>query len=250
MVPLTALEAERKRARETTETRVRAELAPAIKDAEQAKQLQADIAALRPQLEYLQAHPELLKEQKTDQDDDIPDEKAERYARQYELYTASGLDLPRAKRIMRDNQAEIARVARTVAQETVEPLRQMSATQASRANFVWAASQKTDDGRPLVDHKALATMWASFPAELTAQPDVARVVLNAAIGEAVRSNTPAPHVAEYEPVHSEAPGGGPATSYRISDVERRVAKSQGIKESDWTSRAKTYRPGEFNVLGE
>ena len=250
MVPLGALEAERKRARETTEQRVRSELAPVVKQAEQAQQLQQDIAALRPQLEYLQAHPELLKELPAPPADDITDEQAEKYAKQYELFTATGLDTARAKRIIRDTRSEMMRVAKTVAEETMQPMRQQTATQASRANYVWAASQRDAQGQTLVDHEQLAKMWASFPAELTAQPDVARVVLNAAIGEAIRTRAGGPQPPEAEPIHSESVGGGPAASYRISDIERRVAKAIGIKEADYSKTAKSYQPGEVNVLGD
>lgn len=250
LVPVAAIEAERKRAREATEQRVRAELEPTVKKAEQADQLAADLAALRPQLDYLNQHPELLRAEPTPQIPSVSDEDAERYAKKHQLYTPTGLDIAAAKSIIAENRREMEHVATQAARQAIEPLQQTTDTQASRQNFLWAVTQKAADGSALVEPKALAQLWSTFPAHLTANPDVARVILKAAIGESVMSGTPSIQPPEREPTFTESPGGARPGTYRMSDLERSVAKTAGLTEKQFEARAKTYKPDSVNVLGE
>lgn len=178
---------------------------------------------------------------------DVTDDEAERFAKHYELYTANGLDISRAKRMIKDQRDETRRVATEAAQQAVEPLKQTTATQASRQNFVWAASQKDADGNPLVDPTVLAETWANFPAELTAQPEVAKIVLQSVVGHVVMSKPRAPKGPEREPTFSE-PSGGRAPAYTISSLERKVADAAKIAPKDWEARAKNYQPGVPNTL--
>lgn len=243
--------AERQRVRKVTEEKVRAELQPTVDKAAQADQLAADLNALQPHLAYLQAHPELLQqgdpaEALLPPEQQVSDEEAERFARQYELYTASGLDLARAKRLIRDNRADMTRVAKQVAEDVVKPMRETTAIQASRQNFVWAASQLDADGHPLVKPEELAKLWATFPVELTAQNEIAATILDAAIGRVRRSTTSITRP-DREPLHTETPG-RIAPTYQISDLERRVAQQTGIQEKQWTDRAKQYQRDTINVL--
>lgn len=245
------LSAERQRVRKATEDKLKTEWQPILEKAGQVDQLRADLQALQPHLAYLQAHPELL-QQSTPTENDLPpdqrvsDEDAERFAKQYELYTATGLDLQRAKRLIRDNRAEIIRVARQVTEETVQPMRESNAAQASRQNFVWAATQLDAQGQPLVKPEDLAKLWATFPAELTAQNEIAATILDAAIGRGFRGAATVPRP-DREPLHTEPPGGTPG-GYRISDVERRVAQQTNIPEKQWIDRAKHFQRDAINVL--
>lgn len=177
-------------------------------------------------------------------------DEAERFARHYELYTPTGLDLNRAKRLIADNRKEMAKVARQVAEEAVAPMRQTTALQASRQNFVWAASQRRADGQPLVSPETLAKQWANFPHELTADPQVARVVLAAAIGESLISGHLPIQAPEQEPVATEPPGGARYTMPQISAVEQRVARAAGLSEKQYAETAKLYQPGAINTLGD
>ena len=180
---------------------------------------------------------------------DVSDEEAEKVARHYELYAKDGLDISRAKRIIKDQRDEIRRVAKESAEEAVAPVRQGAATAQSRQNFVWAATQKDSDGQPLVDHKALAEIWATFPAELSANPEVAKVILKAAIGETVMTRGPKPRTTvDREPGLSEPSGGNRTGAYTMSNLEKKVATGAGIKSADWEARAKTYQPGAPNSL--
>lgn len=249
VAPVGVISAERKRARESTEQKIRAEYEPVKAKAQQADQLASDLAALQPHIDYLNKHPELMKAPPTDDVPDVSDADAERYARQYELYTPTGLDTPRAKRIIADNRSEMKRVAKEAAAEAVQPYAQTTATQAARQNYVWAASQQDAEGRPLVDAQELAQLWATFPPELAANPDVARVILDAAIGQATRSGKRG-HGAPQEPVFTEAPGGGRDSAYRMSEPERKLAKNVGLSEKQWADSAKQYRPDAINILGD
>lgn len=250
LVPLAALEAERKRAKETTEAKLRAEMEPFKQKAAEADRLAADLAAIQPHIDYLRQHPEILQRPSSEDRSGVTDDEAERYAREYELYTPQGLDLARAKRIIATHRADMQRVAQEAAQQAVQPVLQTTAVQAARQNFLWAASQKGPDGRPLVDPSVLANQWAKLPPELTANPDVAQWVLRAAIGEATVSGRQAPAAPSQEPTFTEAPGGASRPAYAMSDIERRVARSAGISEKDWTARAQTYQPDSVNVLGD
>ena len=248
MVPVDALITERERARASTEKRVREEYAPIQAEAERAKQLQADLDTIRPQIEYLQQHPELLQRADTDDKSSVSDADAKLFAEQYELYTPTGLDTKRAKQIIANQREEMAKVAKAAAQEAVGPFAQQTATQAARQNFLWAAQQRDPDGSPLVDPEALAKIWSEFPAELAAVPEIARVILEAAIGRGVRGGTRPARVSE--PTYTEAPGGGFRGEFKSSPRELKVAQAAGMTKEQYEKSAKTYRPDSINILGD
>lgn len=247
--PVEALIAERERAARKTEEKLRAEYEPLRAKASQADQLAADMARLQPHIEYLQKHPEVMQQAAQPDVPEVSNDEAEKYARRYELYTPTGLDLTRAKQIIADNRAETRQIAKEAAQQAVAPYAQTTASAQARQNFVWAASQVGPDGAPLVDPQELAQMWADFPAELAANPQVARVILDAAVGASVRTGKRAVR-SSHEPVYTEAPGGQRGGGYQITDVERRLARTAGVKEKDWADSAKTYRPDATNILGD
>lgn len=249
MVPVDALIAERERATKKGEEKARAEIEPLKVKAAQADQLAADLQALQPHIDYLNKHRELFDRPAEPDTPTVSDEEAEKEARDLELYTPTGLDIPRAKRIIAKRRAEVSAVAKQAAQEAVQPYAQSSFTAAARQNFVWAASQKGPDGAPLVDTQELAKLWQSFPPELAANPEVAQIILNAAIGETVRSGK-RPQRPDQEPVFSETPGGRHQGEYRMSALEKSVAKVAGISEDQFAKRAKEYQPDAVNVLGD
>ena len=122
LVPLAALVAERERIRTISEEKHQKELEPLKTKAAHADQLEADLAAVQPHLEYLKQHPELMKREEAPEVQAVTDEEAERYARRYELYTPQGLDLTRARHIIADNRKEMKQVAEEAAREAVKPL--------------------------------------------------------------------------------------------------------------------------------
>jgi len=97
------------------------------------------------------------------------------------------------------------------------------------------------------DQRALAELWAGFPHGLTANPEVAQVVLNAALGQRLRSRKAQPAAPGREPLVTESAGGN-RTAYTMSNVEKKVAQSVGVSSADWEKSAKTYQPGIPNAL--
>lgn len=249
VVSVSTLAAERKRIREAEAAKHAKELEPLKQVEQQFKQLQTDVEAWRGEIEFLRAHPEIRKQHEPPELQQVPDDEAERYARDYELYTPHGLDLPKAKRIIARNREETKRIAAEVAREAAQPAIQASAAQASRQNFLWAASQKGSDGRPLVDPKILAEEWSQLPHEHTADQRVAELLLDRAIGKQMRSGRQPPPAPTHEPVFTEPPGGR-AAAYQISDLERKVARNTGVSEADWQKTAAKYQPDRVNVLGD
>lgn len=249
-VPVSALVAERTRAREATEERLRKEHEPLKAKADRADQLAADLETLRPQLDYLREHPDLLARSADPAEPQVSDDDAEKYARRLELYTASGLDTRRAKHIIAENRAEMARVAHDAAQQAVQPAMQATAEQLSRQNFILMAQRKGADGRALVDPAVLAAEWAKVPAVLTAQSEVAHQLLKSAIGESALSGKRQPLADPTEPLFTEPAGGGRSDPYRMSEVERKMARTSGLTEKQWSDSAKQYQPDRLNVLGD
>ena len=117
VVPVAVLTAERERIRKAEAEKYEKEIAPLKAKAEQADKLAADVQAMQPYVEHLKRHPELLKADEPPALQQVSDEDAEKYARRYELYTATGLDLKRAKQIIADNRAEMKQVAQQAAQK-------------------------------------------------------------------------------------------------------------------------------------
>lgn len=150
LVPVDAIVAERERARTKAEEKYKTELEPLKQKAAQADQLASDLAALKPQLDYVRANWEQIQaaQKKATDIPDVSDEDAEKFARRYELYRDNGLDVHRAKQMIVDQRAETKRIASQVAQEAVAPYAQTAAAHAARENFMWAANQKAPDGSP------------------------------------------------------------------------------------------------------
>lgn len=249
MVPVSALVAERERVRSAERERLTKEYEPLKAKAEQADRLAADLQTVQPFINKLREKPELMKEEVAPELAAIPDQEAETYARRYQLFTPTGLDLKTARQIIADNRTETKRIALEAAQEAIRPLAETTSLDKSRQHFVWAAQQRDAAGQPLVDPAILAQEWSKLPAELTAQPQVAEFVLNSAIGVMQRTGKRPPAAPTYEPVFSEA-AGGPRQPYQMSTMEQKMAKSQGISDKDWAARAKDYQPGAVNILGD
>lgn len=240
MLPVAAIVEERTRVRAAEQKRAAEALAPVQ---QQAAQYQA-------QLQQALAELDAIKQQHAPKPPDIPEigtDEAEKYARHYELFTPTGLDINRAKRIIADNRAEMKRIATEAAQQAVQGPQQEIATERSRQNFVWAANQRDANGRPLVDPRALAEQWSRLPAELTSKPEVAQHLLKTVAGEMLLSGKQPPAAPTYEPAFSEAPGGR-RQAYAPSPIEKRLAQVSGMSEKEYSERAKSYQPGATNFL--
>lgn len=255
MVDVSVLAAERRRAREIAERGVRErEVAPLQQQAQDAAQLREALAAARPYVELVRQHPELLQApEPLPLEQQISDEEALAEARDLELYEAGTgqLDVTRARRIIAKRRTEAYEAAQQVAQSVVAPHARQTATAASGQNFAWAAGQRDAAGQPLVDHRLLAELWAPFhqqAPELAADPQVAEVLLDAAIGRQLRLHqrgSPG-----REPIYSEAAGGRPQGTFPINDVGRKLAKAAGMTEKQFHEAGKGYNPTGTSVIGE
>jgi hypothetical protein len=220
VVPVGVVAAERKRARESTEQKFKGELDALKAKAAEADQLRADLGQLQPYIEHLKTHGLPKKEEPP--------------------------EIGKAKRIIANQREETRKIAAEAAQEAIKPLATSSATQQSRANFVWAAQEAQKRG---VQPETVAQLWGALPPDLTQHPEVAQLLLRASLGEAMFSGKMA-QPPQHEPLFSEPPGGPRGQDYKISDVERRMAMASGLTEKDWTDRAKGYQPDAENVLGD
>lgn len=253
LVDVGILAAERKRVREATERQIREkELTPLQARAQRADELERAIMEVRPHIEYLRSHPEVMEPPKpTSAEDQVSDEEALAEARDLELYEAGtgAPDVKRAKRIIARRRGEVTQAARAVAEQVIGPVTQGSAQQASRQNFAVMASQRDADERPLVDAREFANLWAQFPPELTQHPEVGQVLLDAAVGRAARQGKRVSAPAR-GPILSESAGGRPGAGFQQHELERKMAKAAGMSQKAYESGAKEFVPGAINVIGE
>lgn len=246
MVPVDALVKERGRVREATERAIREkEIAPLQAKAAEVDNLRAALRDALPHLQHLQRHPELMEPPKpTPIEEQIPEEEARAEAQDLELYDPQGKpDVSRARRIIARRRTEVMSAAQQAAQAAVGPITSQTAQTSSRDNFVQMATK----GRGRVDPAALASKWTQLPTELTQHPEVAELVLHAAIGEAVLGARQEPGRG---PQASEASGGRGGPGFRMSQLQQRIARSAGMSDEAFAKGAGGFRPNDINVIGD
>ena len=252
MVSVSVLAAERKRAREAGANFVREkELTPLQAAAQERDQLRAVLAELRPIVEDVRRYGVAKPPAPSKAEDAIPDDRAERYARRFELYDAKTgqHDVARAKTILGEQHEEIQQAAHAAAQAAVGPITSQTAQSQSRQNFVSMAMRRDGQNQPLVDPKELAALWAQLPPDLTQHPEVGELILDAAIGKSIRTTGRVPR-AERSPILSEPPGGRTGPQWQMDHMAKNLAKAAGISDKSFTEAGKGYAPGQPNVLGE
>lgn len=249
----TVVAATRRGTREATERTVRErEVTPLQAKAQEADQLRAALNEARPYIDLIRQRPELLQPPKpTPLEQQISDEDAAAEARDLELFDAKTgqPDLGRARRIIARRRQDTQSAAQQAAQAAVGPITSQTAQSASRNNFASLAMRRDAQNQPLVDPKALAEMWVSLPPELTQHPEVGELILDAAIGKSIRT-TGRVQRPERSPIVSEPAGGRTGPQWQMDSMARSLAKNAGISEKDFQAGAKTYQPGQTNILGE
>lgn len=252
LVDVSVVAAERKRARDATEKRIReTELEPLKLKAQEVDHLRAALADAQPYVDHLRKHPELLQTPKpTPLEEQISDEDAAQEARDLELYRSDGQpDTMRAKRIIARRRQEAQTAAEAATKAVIGPVVSRSAQEASKQNFVSMAMRRDGQGQSMVDPKVLAEYWAQLPPELTQHPEVGELVLDAAIGKSIRTTGRVPR-AERPPPVSESPGGRSGPSWQMTEQAKAIAKSAGLSEKAFAEGAKEYKPGQINVIGD
>lgn len=247
MVDVSVVVAERKRARESTEKRLRdTELAPLKAKADQAEALQQALDAARPYVELVQQHPQWLQQQPVNPEDSISDEEAEQEARELQLYNAeSQLDIRTAKRVIAKRRAEAYQIAQQATRDAVAPYAEQTAAQAQREQFLSMVHELGADDILTPEH--LARQFAELGPNLTQHPQIARVALERAVGQAYlkrRQSRGAPP--PREPLYSEAPGGRQSPPLTLTDTARKL----GLSKADLDASNKTFVPGGASPIGE
>lgn len=248
LIDVSILAAERKRVREATEQKVRAELEPLQQEVQTLRQA---VQAAQPYMELVRQHPELLKPAPpTSAEQQITDDEAAQEARELQLYDTQGqLDFATARKVIVRRRAEARHVAEQVARETISPIAAQTAVDRSRANFVSAVHRAQVDPHHnlLGDPKGFAEYWAEFAPELTQHPEVAQVVIDAYLGRQLRTgNRIAPP--ERAPIFSEAAGATKPAVFQMTPMDQRFAHAAGLTSKDFETAAKRFKPDSINTL--
>ena len=236
LVPLSALVAQRQEA-----ARVKAEAATLREQTKEIETIRAAWQAAQPAIEQArqqqrQAPPAPV--------GPLTDADAIEYAKDLDLYKADGTpDTARAQRLAARQEA----LAEKQAQRYVQPLQQASAQQQSAANLQVVSTWK-DAAGATVDPAILKELWATMPAEMTAQPNIAAVMYRVAIGETVlRGKHKAPTPPPPPALHTESLGGAPAAR-ELTAFERGFIESTQMKTKEYEDITARFKPGERNSL--
>ena len=224
--------------------------------AEDMAALQQAVAEARPYVEFLKAHPEILrpqpqqaqpaKEPNPQDDPGLVD-----LAKTLELYDASTgkPDVGRAAKIRDMTRAE----AHTIAQEAIAPATQQTYQTQLQANLHWMSQLKDADGRPLDGsfiNSTLKAIYGALPEKealrVLADPHVAEVVGYTALGRQAAQRKSGPKPPTAVPLHVETAGGG--TEIALSESSKKLARLAGKSDKDWAATAKRFKPGAYNSL--
>ena len=219
--------------------------AKALKEAAARGQAAEQYAAqAKPYMDFLAANPHILQQGSNTPAPAGVDPEVEALARELDLYTPKGeLDTARASKII-DRQQRIAQQAAAAA---VQPVKQSAAQQQSAANFQRAAAVKLPDGST-VDPNALAQVWAGMPAELSADPQVATVLLAVAAGASRFNGRQTVQPPGRPPLFTEDTGGGPRAKPTLTALDKRVIAARGMKEDDYAKATATFVKGRTNII--
>ena len=241
LVPLPALKA------------ARSELKVAKERAQRADALEQKLAQLQGQLEGYQQVTQQLRQPAQSQAPAQPakaDPRAVTFAQRLDLYKqdASGQAVPdteKAQEIL----GIIAQVAGQSAAQQIGPVKERANQERSAQNYLWAIQQKAPNGQK-VNPDLITQMWRSFPAEHTADPQVAQTLVMTALGADLLRQPTQPAPPAGHPIVTEAVGGNPRTRPVMSTIEQNVAKERGVDPAKWVELTKDFVKGRANVLEE
>lgn len=239
------LAAERKRAREKATADAEKEFAPIREKAAKADALQAALDTVKPYVEQIrqQQQPRPVTPDPVSQ---ITDAEAEQEARDLQLYTKdSTLDIATAKKVIARRRAETEAAATKAAHAAVAPYAQNSAEMNQRQQFAAMVNELGADD--ILTPQELAHQFVELGPELSQHPQVARVALERAVGQAyLRKRGRRGSAPQREPVLSEAPGGRMTQDVTLTERGRKM----GLTQQDLKSADKTFTPGGASVIGE
>jgi len=228
---------------------VRAELKATKEQAARAASLEQELAQARGSLQTYEQLRTQLQPPTPPPTTVAPDPELEELARSLDYYDKNGQpDLARA-----DKHAKLVRAeAMEIAQQLVQPIQQQTAQAVSRANLQQALSVKAPNGAQ-ADPNLINQMWASLPAEYTADPRVANILPALALGlqswgqhASKLPAQPAPPAAP--PLHTEGIGVTQPRRVAITEAERRVLETKGMTEKKYEDLTKGFVKGKTNQL--
>lgn len=247
-VPVSAMAAERKKGKEAL--RAAKEEADSLRaKAKEADEMRASVQAARPWIEALKNRPDLIRQIQQapapqPEEPTLSPEEAESLARTLELFTPQGEpDVKRAQATAK----LVDKLAERKAAKAVAPMIQNDHQRASLTQFQRVLNIRDGFGEG-PDPEILKAQWLQMPPEMTANPEVAEVLWDRAMGITRRLGKPAPKPPDKAPLVSEAPGGRTTQPHNLSDLERAVARSRNMTQKQWAESQSGYKPGAFNVL--
>lgn len=247
-VPLSALKSERQK-RKDAESKV-------LPDAD--VQLLKQKAALydesaqylqqaKPIIEKIKNRPDIiaLADKPPAQQQQQADQRAEAYAKQFDLYTPEGKpDITRAQAILADQDARM----QSIAQQVVAPLAQTEAQRVAETLYQRTLQQPEVNGFK-IDPKFLQEAWSVVPPELVAaNPAVAELMKFVAAGRQVLSGHKPMQAPPPPVVPTEPSGGGRGSDQPLNQMSEKFQQVSGMKPADFRSTREKYTPGGPNSL--
>lgn len=196
-------------------------------------------------VEFVEKNPQLLRR---DEEPAKPEPKSDprltAFAQKFDLYTTDGKpDTARAADIMSMFREE----ARSVAEEAVKPVHQLTQRDKSQMNYQAALRIQAPDGRR-PNPETLAQMFRGMPLEVTSNEEASAALAYAALGYDVVHGKAAPRAPEREPVYTEGLGGGRRPAQKITQGDERIAAIRGLKVDKYQELTKDFAPGQINTL--
>lgn len=243
LVPLSALAAKRQEASSAKAALAEkeAKIAELEAKAQQLEQIKGDWQRVQPLIQRFQSGQLQPPAPQAPQ----VNEAAIKYAKDFDLYKTDGTpDVDRAQRIMDFHAAQ----AREQAQQLVQPLYQQTAQQQSQTNFQAALGFKDKNGIQ-VDKTILQEVWNMMPPEMTANPQIAKVLYKVAYADTIQAMGLKPAVqAPPPPLVTESLGGNTAPPRELTAIDRAMMSAGSIKAKDYESISANFKPGQTNSL--
>lgn len=237
MVPLSALLTEREKGR-------------GLKDkADQLDQVAGYVAQVKPYIEFLQANPGLMTRQPPAPEPAAPpadDPMAAQIATTLDLYTPDGKpDLARAKTFM----AMVDTIAEQKADAKVKPLAERSMRTKADENFQRALVTVAPNGHR-VDPTVLKGLWDKLPASVTADEQVASILVYSALGYDVMHKAPAgpPAAPLAAPVVTESNNGRTPVAAPLNTFDERIAAARGMTTAKYGELLTGFTKGRPSAL--
>ncbi len=238
LIPLSALLSEREKSKGLREK------------ADQFDQMSGYVAQAKPYIEFLQAHPDVMTRALAPAPVAAPvapavDPMAEQLAKTLDLYTPEGKpDTARAQSLM----TLIDTVAEQKAEAKVKPIADRTLKSKADENFQRALVTVAPNGHR-VDPTVLRGLWDKLPAAVTADEQVASILVYSALGYDVMHKPVGTATAPLPtPVVTEGNTGRQSTPVALSTFDERIAAHRGIAPAKYGELLTGFTKGRPSAL--